>query len=48
MLDKDFFNFLRTMKACKDTFGDTNMSMVIAPGKVCEKFFAEIEINSPN
>ena len=45
-LDTNFFNFLRTMQACKDTFGDTNMSMVIAPGKVCEKFFGEIEINS--
>ncbi|PPR47064.1 MAG: Modulator of FtsH protease HflC [Alphaproteobacteria bacterium MarineAlpha5_Bin9] len=40
--DTDFFNFLRTMQACKDTFGDTEMSMVIAPGKVCEKFFGDI------
>tara|TARA_B100001123_G_C15238385_1_gene998094 strand:- start:537 stop:1418 length:882 start_codon:yes stop_codon:yes gene_type:complete len=47
-LDTDFFNFLRTMQACKDTFGDTDMSMVIAPGKVCEKFFGEIGINSSN
>jgi len=45
-LDTNFFNFLRTMQACKDTFGDTNMSMVIAPGKVCEKFFGEIDIDS--
>jgi len=47
-LDTDFFNFLRTMQACKDTFGDTDMSMVIAPGKVCEKFFGEIGINYSN
>ena len=38
-LDEEFFNFLRTMQACKDTFGDTDMSMVIVPGQVCEKFF---------
>ena len=43
--DTDFFNFLRTMQACRDTFGDTEMSMVIAPGKVCEKFFGDISIN---
>ena len=43
--DKEFFNFLRTMQACKDTFGDTEMSMVIVPGEVCEKFFGEIEEN---
>jgi membrane protease subunit HflC len=42
-LDKEFFNFLRTMQACKDTFGDTEMSMVIVPGQVCEKFFGETE-----
>mgnify|MGYP001399340208 FL=1 len=42
-LDKEFFNFLRTMQACRDTFGDTEMSMVIVPGQVCEKFFGEIE-----
>ena len=40
-LDKEFFNFLRTMQACKDTFGNTDMSMVIVPGQVCEKFFGE-------
>ena len=40
-VDKDFFNFLRTMQACKDTFGDTDMSMVIAQGEVCGKFFGE-------
>ena len=44
-LDTEFFNFLRTMQACKDTFGDTDMAMVIAPGKVCEKFFGDISIN---
>tara|TARA_Y100001970_G_C14214367_1_gene848758 strand:+ start:813 stop:1685 length:873 start_codon:yes stop_codon:yes gene_type:complete len=43
--DKEFFDFLRTMQACKDTFGDTEMSMVIVPGEVCEKFFGEIEKN---
>ncbi len=43
-LDEEFFDFLRTMQACKDTFGDTEMSMVIAPGEVCEKFFGEIDI----
>ena len=44
-LDIEFFNFLRTMQACKDTFGETDMAMVIAPGKVCEKFFGDISIN---
>ena len=42
-MDEEFFNFLRTMQACKDTFGDTEMSMVIVPGQVCEKFFGETE-----
>ena len=42
-LDKDFFNFLRTMQACRDTFGDTDMAMVIVPGQVCEKFFGGID-----
>ena len=37
--DQEFFDFLRTMQACKETFGDTDMSMVIVPGQVCEKFF---------
>ena len=45
-LDEEFFDFLRTMQACRDTFGDTDMSMVIAPGQVCEKFFGEIEIEN--
>ncbi|MBT6197325.1 MAG: protease modulator HflC, partial [Pelagibacteraceae bacterium] len=40
----EFFDFLRTMQACRDTFGDTEMAMIIAPGQVCEKFFGEIEI----
>ena len=44
VLDEEFFDFLRTMQACRDTFGDTEMAMVIAPGQVCEKFFGEIEI----
>tara|TARA_B100000029_G_scaffold508826_1_gene596611 strand:- start:2 stop:877 length:876 start_codon:yes stop_codon:yes gene_type:complete len=44
--DEEFFNFLRTMQACKETFGDTEMSMVIVPGQVCEKFFGEIESNN--
>ncbi len=42
-LDEEFFDFLRTMQACRETFGDTDMSMVIVPGEVCEKFFGEIE-----
>ena len=41
-LDTEFFDFLSTMQACKETFGDTEMSMVIVPGKVCQKFFGEI------
>jgi len=41
-LDEDFFDFLRTMQACRETFGDTEMSMVIVPGEVCQKFFGEI------
>ena len=45
-LDKEFFDFLRTMQACRDTFGDTEMSMVIVPGEVCEKFFGEIKENN--
>ncbi len=45
-LDEDFFDFLRTMQACKETFGETEMSMVIVPGQVCEKFFGEIESNN--
>jgi len=44
-LDEEFFDFLRTMQACRDTFGDTDMSMVIVPGEVCQKFFGEIEEN---
>ena len=41
-VDEEFFNFLRTMQACRETFGETEMSMVIVPGEVCEKFFGEI------
>jgi membrane protease subunit HflC len=44
-LDEEFFIFLRTMQACRDTFGDTDMAMVIAPGKFCEKFFGDMSIN---
>ena len=33
------------MQACKDTFGDTEMSMVIAPGEVWENF-GEIDIQN--
>lgn len=44
-LDEEFFDFLRTMQACRETFGDTDMSMVIVPGKVCEKFFGEIKFD---
>ncbi len=47
-IDEDFFNFLRTMQACRDTFGDTEMSMVIAPGEVCEKYFGKINIKNIN
>ena len=43
-LDEDFFDFLRTMQACKETFGDTEMSMVIVPGQVCQKFFGEFAL----
>jgi membrane protease subunit HflC len=42
-LDTDFFSFLRKMQACRDTFGNTDMTMVIVPGKVCEKFFGDLE-----
>ena len=45
-LDTEFFNFLRTMQACRDTFGDTNMAMVISPGNFCEKFFGEITLDN--
>ena len=41
-IDEEFFDFLRTMQACRDTFGQTEMSMVIVPGQVCEKFFGEL------
>lgn len=44
-LDPEFFIFLRTMQACRDTFGNTDMAMVIAPGKFCEKFFGDMSIN---
>ena len=34
------------LQACRDTFGNTDMTMVIAPGQICEKFFGEIESNN--
>ena len=37
----EFFNILRKLQACRDTFGNTNMTMVIAPGQICDKFFGE-------
>ena len=45
-LDEEFFDFLRTMQACKETFGDTEMAMVIAPGQICQKFFGEINLDN--
>jgi len=45
-LDQEFFDFLRTMQACRETFGDTEMSMVLVPGKVCEKFFGDIQFDN--
>ena len=40
------FNILRKLQACKDTFGNTNMTMVIAPGQICDKFFGDIQSNN--
>ena len=37
----EFFNIIRKLQACRDTFGNTNMTMVIAPGQICDKFFGE-------
>jgi membrane protease subunit HflC len=37
----EFFHIYRKLQACKDTFGNTDMTMVIAPGKFCDKFFGE-------
>ena len=42
-LDTDFFSFLRKMQACRDTFGNTDMAMIIVPGKVCDKFFGDFD-----
>ena len=36
-----FFNILRKLQACRATFGNTDMTMVIAPGQICDKFFGE-------
>ena len=40
-----FFNVLRKLQACMDAFGETDMTMVIAPGQICEKFFGELGTN---
>ena len=37
----EFFNIIRKLQACRDTFGNTNMTMVIAPGQICDKFFGD-------
>ena len=42
----EFFNILRKLQACKDTFGSTNMTMVISPGQICDKFFGDIQSNN--
>ena len=39
----EFFNIIRKLQACRDTFGNTNMTMVIAPGQICDKFFGDIK-----
>ena len=39
----EFFNIIRQLQACRDTFGNTDMTMVIAPGQICEKFFGDIK-----
>ena len=39
----EFFNIIRKLQACRDTFGNTDMTMVIAPGQICEKFFGDIK-----
>ena len=39
----EFFNIIRKLQACRDTFGNTDMTMVIAPGQICDKFFGEIK-----
>ena len=40
-----FFNVLRKLQACMDAFGETEMTMVIAPGQICEKFFGDLGNN---
>ena len=40
-----FFNVLRKLQACMDAFGETDMTMVIAPGQICEKFFGDLGTN---
>ena len=39
----EFFNIIRKLQACRDTFGNTDMTMVIAPGQICDKFFGDIK-----
>ena len=41
----EFFNIIRKLQACRDTFGNTNMTMVIAPGQICDKFFGDNKQN---
>jgi membrane protease subunit HflC len=41
----EFFNIIRKLQACRDTFGNTDMTMVIAPGQICDKFFGEYKQN---
>ena len=40
-----FFNVLRKLQACMDAFGETDRTMVIAPGQICEKFFGDLGTN---
>ena len=42
----EFFNIIRKLQACRDTFGNTNMTMVIAPGQICDKFFGDINLDN--
>ena len=42
----EFFNIIRKLQACRDTFGNTNMTMVIAPGQICDKFFGDIKLDN--
>ena len=42
----EFFNIIRKLQACRDTFGNTDMTMVIAPGQICDKFFGDIKLDN--